>query len=109
MKVHIGLVPQVSSFCSVVCNVIYVYVGLGTAFMILVAVCVARGGYTSRKFLEQDALLMMHMPCYNEPGSVMRRIIDSYIEFSYEKRHKLLFIITDGIATAAGGKLTESC
>jgi hypothetical protein len=74
MKVHISLIPQKIFFCSVVRNVIHVYIGLGTAFMILVVVCVAPVRYTSRKVEEPDALLIMHMSCYNEQSCAEQSI-----------------------------------
>jgi hypothetical protein len=44
-----------------VCNSIYVYIGFGIAFIILVAVYVGRVRYTSFTFEEQDDLFMMHL------------------------------------------------
>ncbi|KAF9777842.1 hypothetical protein IL306_004303 [Fusarium sp. DS 682] len=102
VKVHIGMIPNDSFFCRAVSDVIYVYMGLGGAFMLLVAFCVARVRYTSRAFEEHDTLLVMHIPCYNENESVLRKTIDSCVESSYEKKRKLLFIVTDGNVAADG-------
>jgi cellulose synthase/poly-beta-1,6-N-acetylglucosamine synthase-like glycosyltransferase len=106
VKVHIGIIPNHSPFCHVVRDVIYVYMGLGGAFMLLVAFCVARVRYTNRTFEEHDILLVMHIPCYNENESVFRKTIESCVESSYEKKRKLLFIVADGTVAAAGQKPT---
>jgi cellulose synthase/poly-beta-1,6-N-acetylglucosamine synthase-like glycosyltransferase len=106
VKVHIGMIPNHSPFCHVVRDVIYVYMGLGGAFILLVAFCVARIRYTSRTFEEHDTLLVMHIPCYNENESVLRKTIESCVESSYEKKRKLLFIVADGTVAAAGQKPT---
>jgi hypothetical protein len=102
VKVQIGMIPNHSPFCRVVGDVIYVYMGLCGAFMLLVAFCVARVRYTSRTFEEHDTLLVMHIPCYNENESVLRKTIESCVESSYEKKRKLLFIVADGTVAAAG-------
>jgi len=106
VKVRIGLIPAESSFCSVVTNVVYVYMGLGGTFTLLVLICVGRIRYESRKFEERDALLIMHMPCYNETESVLRKTIQSCVESSYDKSKKMLFIVADGIVAAPGQKPT---
>ncbi|KAJ4250161.1 hypothetical protein NW762_011974 [Fusarium torreyae] len=106
VKVDIGLFSRHSHFCSVVSNVIYVYMGLAGTFMLLVAFCVARVRYRSRKFEEHDTLLVMHIPCYNETEFVLRRTIYSCVESSYEKKRKVLFIVADGTVASAGEKPT---
>ncbi|KAH8653776.1 chitin synthase-domain-containing protein [Xylariales sp. PMI_506] len=106
MKVDIGMISADSQFCTVVTDVIYVYMGMGGVFMLLVAVCAALVRYRSRAFEEHDALLVMHIPCYNEDESVLRKTIQSCVESSYEKKRKLLFIVADGMVAAAGQKPT---
>jgi cellulose synthase/poly-beta-1,6-N-acetylglucosamine synthase-like glycosyltransferase len=106
VKVPIGMIPKDSQFCTVVRNIIYVYMGLGGAFMILVAICVTRVRYTNRSFEEHDALLVMQIPCYNEDETTLRKTIESCVQSSYEKKRKLLFIVADGIVAAKGQKPT---
>ena len=106
VKVPIGMFSNQSPFCHAVRNVIYVYMALGGAFTLLVVFCVARVRYTSPTFEEHDTLLVMHMPCYNEEESVLRRTIDSCVESSYDRKRKLLFIVADGTVAAAGQKPT---
>lgn len=106
LKVHIGMISNHSPFCSMVSNIVYVYMGLGGGFMLLVMFCVARVRYTSRSFEEHDALLVMQIPCYNEDESTLRKTIESCVQSSYEKKRKLLFIVADGTVAAAGQKPT---
>ncbi|RAH77844.1 hypothetical protein BO86DRAFT_275090, partial [Aspergillus japonicus CBS 114.51] len=106
LKIRLGTIPSQSSFCQVVRPVIYTCMGMGAVFTLLVAVCAARVRYTSRAFEEHDALLVMHVPCYNEDESVLRKTIDSCIDSTYEKKRKLLFIVTDGTVAAPGQKPT---
>ncbi|KAJ5378025.1 chitin synthase [Penicillium cataractarum] len=106
VKVHIGMIPNKSPFCQVVRTVIYVYMGLGGAFTLLVAMCAARVRYASSKFEEHDTLLVMHIPCYNENESVLRKTIESCVESSYDRKRKLLFIVADGTVAAPGQKPT---
>ncbi|KAF4955347.1 hypothetical protein FSARC_11881 [Fusarium sarcochroum] len=106
VKVDIGIISQHSQFCGVVRNVIWVYMGMAGTFMLLVAFCVARVRYRSRSFEEHDALLIMHIPCYNETEFVLRRTIYSCIESSYENKRKLLYIVADGTVAAPGEKPT---
>lgn len=106
VKVHIGIIANDSTFCSLVRDIVYVYMGLGGAFMLLVAVCVARVRYTSRSFEEHDALLVMQIPCYNEDEPTLRKTIESCVQSSYEKKRKLLFIVADGMVAADGQKPT---
>ncbi|VUC25821.1 unnamed protein product [Clonostachys rosea] len=101
-KVHIGMIPKDSSSCRVVSYVIYVYMGLVGAFMLLVAFCVGRVRYTSRAFEEHNAMLVMHIPCYDENEPVLRKTIDSCVDSRYEKDRKLLFIVLDGNMAAEG-------
>ncbi|KAF3037808.1 hypothetical protein E8E12_005944 [Didymella heteroderae] len=106
VKVDIGMIANDSAFCSMVRNIIYVYMGLGGAFMLLVAVCVVCVRYTSRSFEEHDALLVMQIPCYNEDEATLRKTIESCVQSSYEKKRKLLFIVADGLVDAVGQKPT---
>jgi hypothetical protein len=106
VKVPIGMIPKDSPFCTVVRTVIYVYMGLGAAFMLLVAICVTRVRYTNRSFEEHDALLVMQIPCYNEDEATLRKTIESCVQSSYEKKRKLLFIVADGTVAAKGQKPT---
>ncbi|OAL55923.1 hypothetical protein IQ07DRAFT_627940 [Pyrenochaeta sp. DS3sAY3a] len=106
VKVDIGIISNDSPFCYMVRDIIYVYMALGGAFMILVAVCVAIVRYTSRSFEEHDALLVMQIPCYNEDESTLRKTIESCVASSYEKKRKLLFIVADGLVAAKGEKPT---
>lgn len=106
IKVPVGMIAQDTGFCSMVRSIIYVYMGLGGAFMILVAICVTRVRYSNRKFEEHDALLVMQIPCYNEDEFTLRKTIESCVQSSYEKKRKLLFIVADGLVAAAGEKAT---
>lgn len=106
VKVHIGMISDDSPFCSMVRDIIYVYMGLGGGFMLLVMVCVTRVRYTGRSFEEHDTLLVMQIPCYNEDESTLRKTIESCVQSSYEKKRKLLFIVADGTVEAAGQKPT---
>lgn len=106
VKVNIGMISQDSPFCSMVRDIIYVYMGLGGGFMLLVIVCVTRVRYTSRSFEEHDALLVMQIPCYNEDESTLRKTIESCVQSSYNKKRKLLFIVADGTVAATGQKPT---
>jgi cellulose synthase/poly-beta-1,6-N-acetylglucosamine synthase-like glycosyltransferase len=106
VKVSIGMISNDSPFCSVVSNVIYVYMGLGGAFMLLVMVCLLRTRYVSRSFEEHDALVVMQIPCYNEDEQTLRKTIESCVQSSYEKKRKLLFIVADGTVAATGQKPT---
>jgi cellulose synthase/poly-beta-1,6-N-acetylglucosamine synthase-like glycosyltransferase len=104
VKVSLGSISNKGPFCAVVRNVIYVYMGLGGVFMILVAVCVCRVRYVDRSFEEHDALLVMQIPCYNEDEATLRKTIESCVQSSYEKKRKLLFIVADGLVAAEGQK-----
>ncbi|KAJ4408296.1 hypothetical protein N0V91_003300 [Didymella pomorum] len=106
VKVHIGMIDNKSPFCSMVRDIIYVYMGLGGVFMLLVAICVVRVRYTNRSFEEHDALLVMQIPCYNEDEATLRKTIESCVQSSYEKKRKVLFIVADGLVAAAGEKPT---
>ncbi|KAF2651812.1 glycosyltransferase family 2 protein [Lophiostoma macrostomum CBS 122681] len=106
VKVHIGMISNHSPFCSMVRDIIYVYMGLGGLFMLIVMVCVCRVRYTGRKFEEHDALLVMQIPCYNEDESTMRKTIESCVQSSYATKRKLLYIVADGTVAAAGQKPT---
>ena len=106
LKVHIGMISNDSTFCSMISNIIYVYMGLGGGFMLLVMFCVARIRYTSRSFEEHVTLLVMQIPCYNEDESTLRKTIESCVQSSYEKKRKLLFIVADGTVAAADQKPT---
>ncbi|KAL5422851.1 hypothetical protein PMIN04_004366 [Paraphaeosphaeria minitans] len=106
VKVRIGMIANDSTFCSTVRGIVYVYMGLGGAFMLLVAICVARVRYTSRSFEEHDALLVMQIPCYNEDEATLRKTIESCVQSSYETKRKLLFIVADGMVAAEGQKPT---
>jgi cellulose synthase/poly-beta-1,6-N-acetylglucosamine synthase-like glycosyltransferase len=106
VKVPIGMIPKDSQFCNVVRDVIYVYMGLGGAFMILVAICVTLVRYTNRSFEEHDALLVMQIPCYNEDEATLRKTIESCVQSSYDKKRKLLFIVADGAVAAKDQKAT---
>ncbi|KAJ4005947.1 hypothetical protein NW752_001193 [Fusarium irregulare] len=104
IKIDIGMFGTDSQFCEATRWLIYVYMGLGGAFMLLVAICVMRVRYRSRKFEEHDALLVMHMPCYNEDEATLRKTIDSCVDSSYENSRKLLFIVADGKIAVDGRK-----
>ncbi|KAF1915753.1 hypothetical protein BDU57DRAFT_538139 [Ampelomyces quisqualis] len=106
IKVHIGMFDNNSTFCGTVRDLIYVYMGLGGGFMLLVAVCVARTRYKSRSFEEHDALLVLQIPVYNEDETTLRKTIESCVQSSYEKKRKLLFLVADGTIAAAGQKPT---
>lgn len=106
VKVNIGMIANDSAFCGMVRDIIYVYMGLGGAFMILVAICVCRVRYTSRSFQEHDALLVMQIPCYNEDESTLRKTIESCVQSSYATKRKLLFIVADGKIASDGQKPT---
>ena len=106
VKVHIGMIPKDSSFCDATRNIIYVYMGLGGTFMLLVAFCVGRVRYTGRHFEEHDKLLVMHIPCYNESEAVLRKTIESCVESTYNKKQKLLYIVADGTVAAPGQRPT---
>lgn len=106
VKVNIGLISNESTFCTMVRGIVYVYMGLGGAFMLLVAICVIRVRYTSRSFEEHDALLVMQIPCYNEDEATLRKTIESCVQSSYEAKRKVLFIVADGLVAAAGEKPT---
>jgi cellulose synthase/poly-beta-1,6-N-acetylglucosamine synthase-like glycosyltransferase len=106
IKVHIGMISNDSTFCGMVRNIIYVYMGLGGGFMLLVAFCISRVRYTSRSFEEHDAMLVMQIPCYNEDESTLRKTIESCVQSSYDRKRKLLFIVADGMVAAEGQKPT---
>jgi len=106
VKVHIGMISNHSPFCNVVRHITYVYLGLGAGFTLLVFFCAARIRYTNRTFKENDSLLVMNMPCYNEGEAVLRKTIESCVESSYDKKRKLLFIVADGTVAPAGQKPT---
>lgn len=106
VKVNIGMISNKSPFCSMVRDIIYVYMGLGGAFMLLAAFCVVRTRYTSRTFEEHDTLVVMQIPCYNEDEFTLRKTIDSCVQSSYDKKRKLLYIVADGMVAAAGQKPT---
>jgi cellulose synthase/poly-beta-1,6-N-acetylglucosamine synthase-like glycosyltransferase len=97
VKVKIGMIANDTKFCSAVRGIVYVYMGLGGAFMILVAICVVCVRYKSRKFEEHDALLVMQIPCYNEDEPTLRKTIESCVQSSYATKRKLLFIVADGL------------
>jgi cellulose synthase/poly-beta-1,6-N-acetylglucosamine synthase-like glycosyltransferase len=104
IKVSLGAIPNKGPFCGMVRNIIYIYMGLGGVFMILVAICVCRVRYVDRSFEEHDALLVMQIPCYNEDEETLRKTIESCVQSSYERKRKLLFIVADGLVGAAGQK-----
>ncbi|KAH7095387.1 chitin synthase-domain-containing protein [Paraphoma chrysanthemicola] len=106
VKVNFGMISNDSNFCGLVSGIIYVYMGLGGAFMLLVAVCVIKVRYTNRSFEEHKELLVMQIPCYNEDEETLRKTIESCVQSSYEKKRKLLFIVADGLVAAAGEKPT---
>lgn len=106
VKIDVGMFENDGPFCYAVRWVIYVYMGLGALFMLLVAICAARVRYRSRKFEESDAMVVMHIPCYNEDESTLRKTIDSCIETTYDKNRKVLFIVADGMVAAQGQKPT---
>ena len=106
VKVHIGMIPKDGPFCGMVRNIIYVYMGLGGAFMLVVAVCVCCVRYTKRSFEEHDALLVMQIPCYNEDEFTLRKTIESCAQSTYNRKRKVLFIVADGTVAAAGCKPT---
>lgn len=106
VKVDIGMISNEGAFCELVRDIIYVYMGLGGGFMLLVALCVVRVRYTTRSFEEHDALLVMQIPCYNEDETTLRKTIESCVQSTYEKKRKLLFIVADGLVAAVGQKPT---
>lgn len=106
VKVHIGMFENDSRFCGTVRDLIYVYMGLGGGFMVLVAICVAMTRYKSRKFDEHDKLLVMQIPVYNEDEATLRKTIESCVQSSYATKRKLLFLVADGTVAAAGQKAT---
>ncbi|KAI8939813.1 hypothetical protein NX059_003551 [Plenodomus lindquistii] len=105
IKVDIGL-SEDGNFCAAVSGIIYLYMGLGGSFMLLVMVCVMIVRYKDREFEEHDALLILQMPCYNEDEETLRKTIDSCVDSSYEKKRKVLFIVADGTVAATGQKPT---
>lgn len=104
IKVSIGMISKDSTSCSMVRSIIYVYMGLGGAFMLLVMFCVLKVRYTSRSFEEHDTLLVIQIPCYNEDEWTLRKTIESCVQSSYEKKRKLLFIVADGTVPSVGGQ-----
>ncbi|KAI8802726.1 putative chitin synthase 6 [Cladochytrium replicatum] len=51
---------------------------------------------------EHDKFVICQVPCYTEGESSLRRTIESLANLEYEDRHKLLFIICDGMITGTG-------
>lgn len=106
VKVHIGMFTSHGQFCNIVRHVIYIYVGMGGTFMLLVALCAASIRYKGRSFEEHDDLVIMHIPCYNENEYVLRKTIDSCVSSTYARKRKLLFIVADGTVTTPEHKAT---
>lgn len=106
MKVHLGMFSSHGDFCIIVRHIIWIYMGVGGAFTLLTAYCALKVRYTPPSFEEHDALIVMHVPCYNENEYVLRKTIDSCVASTYAKRRKLLFIVADGKVAAPGLKPT---
>ncbi|RAO69373.1 uncharacterized protein BHQ10_005385 [Talaromyces amestolkiae] len=107
MKVPLGMFSSHGNFCIIVRHIMWIYMGVGGAFMLLAAYCAVKTRYTPASYEEHDTLIVMHVPCYNETEYVLRKTIDSCVASTYTKKRKLLFIVADGkIASAQNNKPT---
>jgi hypothetical protein len=55
-----------------------------------------------------DKLVVLHIPCYSEDESCLRKTIDSVVACNYPDSGKLLWIISDGIVTGAGADMSTA-
>jgi hypothetical protein len=62
MKVPLGMFSSHGNFCITVRHIIWIYMGVGGAFMLLTAYCAVKVCYTSASFEERDTLIIMHIP-----------------------------------------------
>ncbi|KAJ3130242.1 hypothetical protein HK098_004289 [Nowakowskiella sp. JEL0407] len=51
---------------------------------------------------DHDKFVICQVPCYTEGETSLRKTIDSLATLEYDDRHKLLFIICDGMIIGAG-------
>ena len=52
-----------------------------------------------QKRLQQDAAIMVMVPCYNEGESELRKTIKSILDTDYPQENKVLVVVADGIIT----------
>ena len=52
-----------------------------------------------QKRLQQDAAIMVMVPCYNEGETELRKTIKSILETDYPQENKVLVVVADGIIT----------
>lgn len=52
-----------------------------------------------QKRLQQDSIVMVMVPCYNEGETELRKTIKSILETDYPQENKVLVVVADGIIT----------